>query len=66
LDEPRHALVDYAQEPLVWDEGFRRGLLTAIARLGLEIERVCGSPQDIEGAVTQDQYYVVQTRPQVG
>jgi alpha-glucan,water dikinase len=58
--------LDYAQEALVWDETFRRSLLGAVARLGLEIERVSGSPQDIEGAVAQGQYYVVQTRPQVG
>jgi alpha-glucan, water dikinase len=66
LDEPRSVALDYTQEPLVWDEAFRHGLLTAIARIGLEVERACGSPQDIEGAVTQGQYYVVQTRPQVG
>jgi len=66
LDQPRHVAVDYTQEPLVWDERFREDFLAAIARIGLEIERVCGSPQDIEGAVTQDNYYVVQTRSQVG
>ena len=66
LDPPRHVELDYAQEPLIWDEGFRNGFLTAIARIGLEIERLSGSPQDIEGAVSQDHYYVVQTRPQVG
>jgi alpha-glucan, water dikinase len=66
LDEPRHAALDYTQEPLVWDEELRQNLLATIARIGLEIERVCGFPQDIEGAVTQGNYYVVQTRPQVG
>jgi alpha-glucan,water dikinase len=66
LDEPRQAAVDYTEEPLVWDEPFRRGLMTAVARIGLEVERSCGAAQDIEGAVAQDQYYVVQTRPQVG
>jgi alpha-glucan,water dikinase len=66
LDPPRHALLDYTQEPLVWDEPFREGLLTAIARLGLEVERSIGSPQDIEGVVAQGDYYLVQARPQVG
>src|SRR6185503_15970950 len=66
LDEPRHVALDYTQEPLVWDEAFRQNVLGTIGRIGLEIERVCGSPQDIEGAVTQGKYYVVQTRPQVG
>jgi hypothetical protein len=32
----------------------------------MEVERISGSPQDIEGAVTRGDYYVVQTRPQVG
>jgi alpha-glucan,water dikinase len=66
LEEPRQVALDYTQEGLVWDEPFRQNLLGTIARIGLEIERGCGSPQDIEGAVTQGNYYVVQTRPQVG
>jgi alpha-glucan,water dikinase len=48
------------------DDPDTQKLLTTITRIGLEIERVCGSPQDIEGAVTQGKYYVVQTRSQVG
>ncbi len=65
LDEPRQATVDYTEEPLVWDESFRRNLLENIARIGMEIERASGSPQDIEGAVAHGQFFVVQTRPQV-
>lgn len=45
---------------------FRRNLIATVARIGLEVERVSGSPQDIEGAVAQGKFYVVQTRPQVG
>ena len=66
LEEPREQLVDYTNEPLVWDEAFRRNLIETIGKAGLEIERVCGSPQDVEGAVAGGQCYVVQTRPQVG
>jgi alpha-glucan,water dikinase len=66
LEEPRQQLVDYTNEPLVWDETFRRNLLDAIGKVGLEVERACGSPQDVEGAVAGGQCYVVQTRPQVG
>jgi len=66
LEEPRPVALDYSQEPLVWDEVFRRNLLANIARIGLEVERVCGSPQDIEGAVAQGHFHLVQTRPQVG
>jgi len=66
LQAPRQVELDYTQQPIVWDERFRRNLLTAVARIGLAIERTLGSPQDIEGAVTGNDYYVVQTRPQVG
>jgi alpha-glucan,water dikinase len=65
-DEPERRLLDYGNEPLVWDEKFRSELLRSIARAGLEVEKALGSPQDIEGAVAAGQCYVVQTRPQVG
>ena len=66
LVAPRQVALDYTQEPLVWDDPFRRNLLATITRIGLEVERVRGSAQDIEGTVAQGKYYVVQTRPQVG
>jgi alpha-glucan, water dikinase len=66
LKAPRQVDLDYTHQPLVWDEPFRQNLLAAIARIGLELERVSGSPQDIEGAIAGQDYYVVQTRPQVG
>jgi alpha-glucan,water dikinase len=66
LDKPRPVALDYTREPLLWDETFRANLLATAARIGLEIEQACGSPQDIEGAVTRGSYYVVQTRPQAG
>lgn len=66
LEPPNEKTLDYSREPLIWDEGFRRELIAEILRVGLEVERACGSPQDIEGAVSQGKYYVVQTRPQVG
>ena len=53
---PRHRALDYSGERLLWDRGFRDGLLRAMARIGLEVERVLGSPQDIEGAVAGEQY----------
>ena len=66
LNPPRKVDLDYTQEPLVWDEAFRQNLVATITRIGLEVERNSGSPQDIEGAVAGGSYYVVQTRPQVG
>ena len=66
LNPPRSVELDYSHQPLVWDESFRQDLLAQLTRIGVEVERACGSPQDIEGAVTGEDYYVVQTRPQVG
>ena len=66
LDPPVEKNLDYSQERLIWDEAFQRDLFATILRLGLEVERVSGSPQDIEGAISQGRYYVVQTRPQIG
>ena len=50
-DEPEQRLLDYRDEKLVWDPSFRDDLLRSIARIGVEVERVLGSAQDIEGAV---------------
>lgn len=59
-------LLDYAEMPLLRDSNFRGELIRKIARLALEVERVCGAPQDIEGAIENNEFYVVQNRPQVG
>lgn len=66
LPPPVPRILDYSQEPLLWNEAFQQDLLATITRIGLLIESAFGAPQDIEGAVRGDQYYVVQTRPQVG
>ncbi|MEW6382192.1 MAG: PEP/pyruvate-binding domain-containing protein [bacterium] len=66
LPPPREAVLDYAGEKLVWDDAFRNEFLATISRIGTTIERILGAPQDIEGAYSKGQYYVVQTRPQVG
>lgn len=59
-------LLDYSQEKLIRDEGFRERLLAAVSRIGETVEEIMGFPQDIEGAYSNDRFYVVQTRPQVG
>ncbi|HLH53890.1 MAG TPA: PEP/pyruvate-binding domain-containing protein [Verrucomicrobiae bacterium] len=66
MNPPRRAVLDYSEEPLVWDEEFRSGLLGAIGRVGEAIEKSAGSAQDIEGAICKGEYFVVQSRPQVG
>jgi alpha-glucan,water dikinase len=65
-EEPEHRLLDYRGERLIWDAQFRDELLRSIARIGVEVEHLLGSAQDIEGAIAGGQFHVVQTRPQVG
>ncbi|MEO5358925.1 MAG: hypothetical protein H7843_00605 [Nitrospirota bacterium] len=66
LREPRRVLLDYSASPLLRDEAFRGGLLSKIKEIGVIVESAFGSPQDIEGAYAKGQYYVLQSRPQVG
>ncbi len=58
--------LDYAQDDLLWNSELRLRVLTGVAKLGFEIERILGGPQDIEGVYAQGRFFVVQTRPQVG
>src|SRR5262249_53461835 len=66
LDKPRETAIDYSEERLIWDQTFREEMAAKIAKIGLEVERACGTPQDVEGGVARGKFYVVQTRPQVG
>ncbi|OAI50193.1 hypothetical protein AYO44_05850 [Planctomycetaceae bacterium SCGC AG-212-F19] len=65
-EAPEERALDYTGAKLLWDKIFRDALLGGIARLGLDLERLLGAAQDIEGAVVGGRLYVVQTRPQVG
>ncbi len=59
-------VLDYTQDPLVWDAAFRERMFLGIARVGVAVERAFESAQDIEGAWAGGAFHVVQTRPQVG
>ena len=66
MEEATLKNVDYSSDNLMTDESKRRKMLSLIAKVALEIENLCGSPQDIEGAISEDgSIYIVQTRPQV-
>jgi alpha-glucan, water dikinase len=65
-EKPRTRLLDYTGERLLNDPRFAAEMLAKIARIAIEVEQACGSPQDIEGAIQGGDFYVVQTRPQVG
>ncbi|MFH1077307.1 MAG: PEP/pyruvate-binding domain-containing protein [Pseudomonadota bacterium] len=62
---PEKVCLDYSQEPIFWDKALRTQLLSDIANIGEVVEKIMGSPQDIEGVVSKGKCYVVQTRPQV-
>ncbi|MGA1864442.1 MAG: phosphohistidine-like domain-containing protein [bacterium] len=67
LEPHREVPLDYTREPMLWNEDFRREILIPVVRIGSEIEKTFGGyPQDIEGVYSRGEYYVVQTRPQVG
>lgn len=66
LPQPLTATLDYTDEALVWDERFLNDFLIKVAAIGIAAEKALGAPQDIEGAYSKGQYYVVQSRPQAG
>ncbi len=66
LPPPLKVILDYTEDKLIWDVKFRKDFLVTIATIGTIIENILRYPQDIEGAYSSGQYYVVQTRPQVG
>ncbi|XP_010553614.1 PREDICTED: alpha-glucan water dikinase, chloroplastic [Tarenaya hassleriana] len=65
MDEEEEVVLDYTTDPLITDENFQKRILSSIARSGDEIEKLYGSPQDIEGVIRDGKLYVVQTRPQM-
>ncbi|MEW6569656.1 MAG: PEP/pyruvate-binding domain-containing protein [Nitrospirota bacterium] len=66
IPQPRRVILDYTKDKLLWDDSFQKDLLISIAKIGMTVEDIMGSPQDIEGAYSRGQYFLVQTRPQVG
>ena len=66
LPQPKIVGLDYASDQLFWNDGFRKEFSLKVAEVGLQVERALGVPQDIEGAYSKGNYFVVQSRPQVG
>ncbi len=65
LEPPQKVRLEYINDPLVWDHDIQNEMLSKVADIGIIVEKMLGSPQDIEGVVSKGRYYVVQTRPQV-
>jgi hypothetical protein len=58
--------IDYSTVRLSADDAFRNLLVTRLGKIGAFVEESFGGPQDIEGVVTGDEIYLVQSRPQQG
>ncbi|KAL8227483.1 hypothetical protein R6Q57_015067 [Mikania cordata] len=65
MDEEDKVVVDYSCDPLIINFDFQKSILSSIGRAGDCIEKLYGSPQDIEGVVRDGKIYVVQSRPQM-
>ncbi|MBF0345128.1 MAG: hypothetical protein HQL06_12980 [Nitrospirae bacterium] len=65
LPASKEIVLNYANEPLLWDIQFQNGFMQAISELGIIIEKIMGCPQDIEGVYCKGAYYIVQTRSQM-
>jgi alpha-glucan,water dikinase len=65
LEPPRQVLLDYEREPIVWDAGYQRDAFQKIAQIGMAAEQAAGTAQDVEGACSKGEWYLLQSRPQV-
>jgi phosphoenolpyruvate synthase/pyruvate phosphate dikinase len=57
--------MSYYKNEIFSNETFVENLIKNIAQLGIEVENIYNYPQDIEGVLYENQFYIVQTRPQV-
>jgi alpha-glucan,water dikinase len=57
--------MSYHKNELLTDDNFTNNIMTNIAKLGIEVENIYNYPQDIEGVIYNNEFYIVQTRPQV-
>jgi phosphoglucan,water dikinase len=62
----RKETLDYSQVRLSRDFAALAELGNRLAKVGTNVERALGGPQDIEGFVSNDDFYLVQARPQQG
>ena len=64
--EDREEEICYHKDKIFYDEGFRDYLIKRIGELGIGVENMYGGlAQDIEGVFYNNDFYIVQTRPQV-
>ena len=55
----------YYTDRIFKDKKFVDNMIKKISKLGIEVEKMFNEPQDIEGVFYKEEFYIVQTRPQV-
>uniref|UniRef100_A0A7S0RVE0 Pyruvate phosphate dikinase AMP/ATP-binding domain-containing protein n=1 Tax=Pyramimonas obovata TaxID=1411642 RepID=A0A7S0RVE0_9CHLO len=66
-EEAHESVVDYCEEPLLWDQAFVADTVAKLAAAGAAVEAALGGvPQDVEGAVdAEGKVHIVQARPEI-
>jgi alpha-glucan, water dikinase len=57
--------VNYTQEQLLWDAGFRASLVKQLVALAKLVEQNAGCAQDVEGCIAGGKVFLLQARAQV-
>ncbi len=55
----------YHKDMILTNDDFVADMINKISQMGIEVENIYNYPQDIEGVVYDNDFYIVQTRPQV-
>jgi len=63
--ENKEVFICYHNDKIFFDGRFRDNVVRRVAEIGIAVEKFCGCPQDIEGVFYDNNFYIVQTRPQV-
>jgi alpha-glucan,water dikinase len=65
ISEHQEVHMSYSMNEIFSDDKFVASMMNKISQLGVEVENIYNYPQDIEGVIYDNEYYIVQTRPQV-
>ncbi len=65
ISDHKEIHMTYHKNRLLNDEEFTKNVMMKIGQMGEEVESMYNSAQDIEGVLYNDEFYIVQTRPQV-
>ena len=64
--EPMQTVADYSADVMCNELGYQQHMLAALGVVSLQLERLIGNAQDIEGVIDYiGAIHIVQTRPQV-